>query len=98
MSLQDHLENLRAKPEHVRNRIAFWGSFGLTAVIFTFWLGSFSVSGTKAPAAVASAVDRAGAPADSLLAAAGDFFVDLKDTFFGPKKIEYAEVEARPGK
>ncbi len=97
MSIQTRLEGLRAKPERVRTRIAFWSSFGITAVIFMFWLASFTSIGTPASGAIASAVDKAGAPAQSLLASVGDFFLDIKDLFLGPKKIEYAEVEVTAG-
>ncbi|MEK7642089.1 MAG: hypothetical protein AAB365_03840 [Patescibacteria group bacterium] len=96
MSFQTTLENLRAKPHHVRSRIAFWSSFGITAIIFMFWLGSFSAAGSSSTA-VAAAVDKAGAPGQSLIAGVGGFFVDLKEMFFGSKKIKYAEVEVTPG-
>lgn len=97
MSLQTTLEKMRAKPDHVRTRIAFWSSFGITAVIFTFWLASFSVAGTPNKA-VASAVEKAGTPGQSLVASVGSFFVDIKDMIFGSKKIKYTEVEVSPGK
>ena len=98
MSLQTTLDNLRAKPEHIRKRIAFWSSFGITAVIFMFWLASFSITGTAAKGAVASAVQKAGSPASSLIAGVGNFFVDVKEMIFGAKKIQYAEVEVKAGK
>lgn len=97
MSLQTTLENLRAKPEHVRKRIAFWSSFGITAVIFMFWLASFSMTGTPSTA-IASAVEKAGSPGQSLIAGVGSFFMDIKDMIFGTKKIKYAEVEVTAGK
>jgi len=97
MSLQTTLENLRSKPPHIRSRIAFWSSFGITAVIFMFWLATFSVTGTQ-NSVVASAVDKAGIPGQSLIAGVGNFFVDIKDMIFGAQKIEYAEVEVSAGK
>jgi hypothetical protein len=97
MALQTTLENLRAKPEHVRKRIAFWTSFGVTAVIFMFWLASFSITGTPAQGVVASAVEKAGAPGSSLIAGVGSFFIDVKEMIFGTKKVTYTEVEVRPG-
>lgn len=97
MTFQTHLENLRSKPEHVRSRIAFWSSFGITAIIFTFWLGSFSVAGTVSNGAVADAVSKAGSPGSSLIAGVGDLFVDIKEMIFGAKKIKYSEVEVRAG-
>ncbi len=97
MKLQTHLENLRAKPEHIRKRIAFWSSFGITAIIFAFWLGSFSITGSTASGAVASAVSKAGSPGSSLIAGVGNFFVDIKEMIFGAKKIKYSEVVVTPG-
>jgi hypothetical protein len=99
MNLQAHLEDLRAKPEHIRKRYAFWGSFGITAIIFAFWLGSFSVNMSGASrAVVAQAVNNAGTPAQSLVASVGSFFGDVKDMMFGPRKVTYSTVEVRAGK
>lgn len=98
MALQTHLENLRGKPEHVRKRFAFWSSFGVTAIIFVFWLASFSASGNTSNTVIASAVEKAGSPGSSLIAGVGNFFVDIKEMIFGTKKITYTEVEVSPGK
>ena len=101
MAIQSHLENLREKPEHVRKRIAFWSSFGITAVVFAFWLASstgFSLYSPESRSAVIAAVDRAGSPAQSLIAGVGAFFVDIKELIFGSKKVNYAEVEVSPGR
>ncbi len=97
MAFQQTLENLRAKPEHVRKRIAFWSSFGITAVIFTFWISSFSVTGSNVQGSVATAVTKAGSPGSSLIAGVGGFFTDVKEMVFGAKKITYTEIEVRPG-
>lgn len=98
MSINSTLDNLRSKPEHVRSRIAFWSSFGITAVIFTFWLASFSITGTRATNIVADTIEKAGAPAESLLASVGGFFVDIKDMIFSSREIKYSEVEVSAGK
>lgn len=98
MGLQANLENLRAKPEHIRKRIAFWSSFGITAIIFVFWLASFSYLPSKATGVVTQAVGRAGAPAQSLIASVGSFFVDIKDLVWSPKKVTYSNIEVVPGK
>lgn len=98
MNFQSHLENLRAKPEHIRRRIAFLASFGFTAIIFTFWVASFTSIGTSASQEVASAVGNVGSPGQSLIAGVGGFFGDIRDLVFTPKKVEYKSVEVRPGK
>ena len=97
-TLQNHLENLRSKPDHVRRRIAFWSSFGITAIIFTFWLGSMTGVNTTTGAAVTQAVSRVGSPAQSLVANVGALFGDLKDMIFSPKKVTYSTIEVSPGK
>jgi hypothetical protein len=98
MNLQSHLENLRAKPEHIKKRYAFWSSFGFTAIIFAFWIASFSSWGMASAPAVASVVDKVGTPAQSMIAGVGSFFTDIKDLIFGAKKIKYTSVEVSPGK
>ncbi len=100
MAFATHLETLRAKPEHVRRKIAFWTSFGVTALIFVFWLGSFSSAGKPVPptSAVASAVEKTGSPAQSLIAGVGAFGKDVWSLIFGTKKVTYSEVQVAPGK
>jgi len=100
MNLSSHLENLRSKPEHVRKHYAFWSALGFTAIIFTFWISSFSpfASGNAPQAAVVAAVDRTGTPAESLTASVGNFFGDLKDMVFGPKKVTFSTVVIKAGK
>lgn len=96
MSLQDHIENLRAKPEHIRKRYSFSISLGITAIIFAFWLSSF---GNHSNDAVASAVNKIGTPGHSMIAGVGSFFVDIKDIIFGPKKVNYtSNIEVKPGR
>jgi len=97
MAIQTHLENLRAKPEHIRKRVAFWTSFGITAIIFVFWITSFSITGSTAEGTVATALAKTQSPGSSLIAGVGNFFVDVKEMIFGAKKIEYKEVEVRGG-
>ncbi len=98
MSLQSHLTNLRAKPEHIRKRYAFWGSLGITAVIFAFWLASFTTYVATPKALVTTAVAKAGSPGQSLIAGVGAFFTDISDLIFGSKKVTYPSIEVLPGK
>ena len=98
MTLQAYLNNLRGKSERTRKHVAFWSSFGITAIIFTFWLASFTAAGKGAQTAVAQAVDKAGSPAQSLTASVGAFFGDIKDMIFKPRKVTYGDVQVMPGK
>lgn len=98
MTIQSYLETLKAKPEGTKKQIAFWSSFGITAVIFLFWLASFNVFGGSNHATVAQAVNKASAPSQSLVASVGGFFGDIKDLFFGSRKITYTDIQVSPGK
>ena len=97
MSIQSYIEGLKEKPEHIRKQYAFWWSFGITAVIFAFWLGSFGSLNLGAKSAVATAVDKAGTPAQSLVAGVGAFGKDIWEIVTGPKKVTYSEVIVSPG-
>lgn len=98
MSIQSHLQNLRSKPEHIRKQIAFWSAFGITLIIFVFWVASFTTLGKSTGQAVAHAVQQAGTPAQSLTASVAGFFTDIKDLIFTPKKITYSDIEVAPGR
>ncbi len=97
MTLESYIENLRSKPDHVKKRYAFWTSFGVSFVIFAFWLGSFSSWGSASSSAVATVVNKAGSPGQSLIAGVGSFFGDMKNMVFGAKKVKYTSVEIVPG-
>src|SRR3989344_4106766 len=96
-TLQNHIENLRAKPHHIRKRIAFWSSFGVTALIAVFWVASMTSSGTPVQGAVAKAVNKANPPGQSLVAAVGSLFGDVRDLVMSPKKVEYGAIEVVAG-
>ena len=98
MSIQTYISSLRAKPEGVRKQIALWASVGITAIIFIFWLASVSGVTNSATGAVAQVVEKAGSPAQSLVAGVGSVFGDIKDLIFTPKKITYSSVEVTSGK
>jgi hypothetical protein len=48
MDIRDYIEHLKSKPEHVRRRIAFGTSAGITGVVAVAWLVALSTSGTLA--------------------------------------------------
>ena len=73
--MQDFIERLRAKPEHVRKQIAMGTAAGLTGIVALGWLGGLVAGGTLA---LAPAGDDATVATDSkqngfeeLLGAAG---------------------------
>ena len=98
MSFQEHLENIRAKPDYIRKRFSFLVSFGITAIIFVFWLGSYGIFNNTANSAVATTVNKIGSPGQSLVASVGSFFTDIRDIIFGPKKVTYTSIEVLPGR
>ncbi len=91
---------MRAKPEHVRKQYAFGVSFGITALIFVFWLASFGIM--KGP--IADNTIKPKAPLASLTASAGDaasgFIKYVKELVFGVNQTQYSadKVEVRAGK
>ncbi|MDE2037955.1 MAG: hypothetical protein KGI69_01885 [Patescibacteria group bacterium] len=97
MSIRSYIENVRSKPEKDKRRAAFWWAFGATAIMAVFWVGSITGIDIKSGAAVASAVDRAGSPAQSMVAGAGALASDLWSIIAGPKKLTYSEVQVVPG-
>ena len=97
MDIQRYIDNLREKPEHIRKRYAFAGAFSITAVIFVFWIASFTTLGATSKAAVVASVSMVASPGQTLIASVGSFFVDIKDMIFGAKTITYSEVEVVPG-
>jgi hypothetical protein len=44
----DHVERLRAKPEHIRMRMAMGLSFGITAIVLVIWGSATVASGQLA--------------------------------------------------
>jgi hypothetical protein len=97
MSFNSFLHSLRNKPEHVRRHIALWSSLGVTAVIFMFWLASFTATITGQQNPVTVAMSKAGTPVQSLVANASSFLYDIRDMIFGPKKVQYSNIEVLPG-
>ena len=98
MSFQEHLENIRTKPDHIRRRFSFLMSFGITAIIFIFWLGSYGIFNDTANNAVTTAVNKIGSPGQTLVASVESFFFDVRDLVFGPKKVIYSSIEVLPGR
>lgn len=47
-NLQQHLQTLREKPEHVRRRVAVGTSVGVTALVAVIWAGSLAATGALA--------------------------------------------------
>ncbi len=45
-TLTQHVDTLRAKPHHVRERIAFLAAAGVCAVVAVAWLAALSMSGS----------------------------------------------------
>jgi len=98
MNIQAYIENLRDRPEHIRRRYAFWSSFGVTAVVFAFWLGSISGADAVVKQSVAAVAAKTSSPAQSLVAGIGALGQDVWQIIFGPKKITYSEVQITPGR
>ncbi len=87
----EKLEQLRAKPPHIKKHIAFWTSGGITAIILVFWVTSLNITlKNQAIAAldgdvyvssdneiVGSPVKSAPSPISSLTASVSDAFAPV---------------------
>ena len=97
-AIYSYVENLREKPHHIRRRAAFWWAFGITFVIFLFWLASFDLVGKKVQTSAASVASQVSSPGQSLVAGVGALGSDLWSMITGPKKVTFSEVEVAPAK
>lgn len=97
-AISSYVANLREKPEHARRRAAFWWAFGVTFVIFLFWLASFDLVGKKVQTSAAAVASQVSSPGQSLVAGIGALGSDLWTTITGPKKVTFSEIEVLPGK
>ncbi len=76
---QEHIENLRAKPLHVRENIALAVAGGVTLIVFLGWFAELATSRTfaltptspTAAAPIENPVDKAKSSFSTLLGAAG---------------------------
>ena len=60
MNVRDHVERLKAKPEHIRRRIAVGTSVGITGVVATVWFFTLLFGGTLSLAIPATVVQSDG--------------------------------------
>jgi hypothetical protein len=103
--LLEHIENMKQKPEHVRNRYAFLVSFAVTFVIFMGWIGSYAVTTSPSlaegnPNTAAVADVKVEGPIRSVIGTAGGFLKDVKNIFVGTNQFEYrveSNIEVKPG-
>ncbi|MDP3962590.1 MAG: hypothetical protein Q8Q03_01870 [bacterium] len=97
--VENHIEKMREKPEHVRKQYAFLTSLGVTMIIFMFWVASFSGSFALDSAVVATEKAEVKSPISSLTANVGDAFGYVKDMIFGANQAKYeSEIEVVPGR
>lgn len=95
-----YIENLQKRPEHIRRKAAFWWALGITAVVFAFWVATFSFNGDSVRSSAAAVASNVSSPASSLVAGTGALANDIWRALVGPKKVSYsqqAEVQVVPG-
>lgn len=93
-----HLNRLRAKPDHVKRRIAFFASLGVTFIIFIFWIISFSIG---SPVYENSGSAKVSSPLSSFSASVGNAWDNFRATFFTSRSIDNTAdsngLEVAPG-
>lgn len=77
--IMDHIDTLRAKPEHVRHQIAMAVAFGVTGIVTAGWVAAMATSGSFALeqepiVAELGQIEKPSTPISSLLGAAGAAF------------------------
>lgn len=93
--LENHLEHMRQKPDHIKKQYALFLSGGITLVILGFWLASNNLSLNPEAAAMA----KKASPVSTLTASAADAFDYIKGYFVSGNKVKYEDtVEVVPGK
>ncbi len=94
--IENHIENMRQKPDHKKKQYALLVSGAITLVILGFWTASKTFSLNPAAAAMA----KAQTPVKTLTASAGDAFDYVKGLLFGANKTEYSSdnIEVVGGK
>ena len=95
--MDNYIENLKQKPEHIRKRFAFLVSSSITIVIFAGWIASYGLQSSPALADKDSNVD---APVSSLTATVVGAYDDIKNMIFGSNKVKYSSdiIEVSGGK
>ena len=93
--IENHIENMRAKPHHIKKQYALGVSLGVTLVIFGFWL----VGMRSSSEVVADSVEPM-KPVKALTANVSQAFDYVKSYFVSSNKAEYKpdNVEVLPGK
>jgi hypothetical protein len=96
--IENHIENMRQKPDHVKKQYAFGVSLAFTVIILFVWVSTHTLSLDPEAAALA----KKQAPLKTLTASAGDAFTGTFGYFkslFGGNKVEYVDpIEVVPGK
>ena len=105
MAITAYLKSLPQRPEEYRKRFAFWTSFGITAIIFLFWLASWGLVGGNGKQAVANTTTAENTTGQAMTASVsgfsesvGNFFGGMRDFFFGAKVVTYGDVTVTSGK
>lgn len=77
MALIHHIEKLRAKPEHVRERIALGTSAGITGLVAVIWVVTLAATGTFSLAPSGSTLAAGDQSAQGAIAQTKDNFSQL---------------------
>ena len=85
--MNNYLENLKTKPEHVKKRFAFLVSFAISFVICAGWIASYGLKSSP----VLTDKEKVDAPVSSLTASVIGAYEDIKNMIFGSNKMQYEE-------
>lgn len=84
--MKQHLETLRAKPEHIKRRIAFFSSLSISLLILFVWVVSFQIQSSAEVAQANNDDSSIKTPAVTLSANVSDAWDSLKEVISGAFK------------
>ena len=85
--MNNYIDNLKSKPEHVKKRFAFLVSFVFSFVVFAGWIASYGFKSSP----VLADKEKVDAPVSSLTASVIGAYEDIKNMIFGANKMQYEE-------
>jgi hypothetical protein len=97
--IENHIETMRKKPEHIRRQYALAVSVCFILILFGFW-----IAGKRTPTNEATALAKPMQPIKTLTASVGDAFDYAKTFFVNGNKTKYdaqnqnSNIEVLPGK
>ncbi len=93
MSLNNFIENLREKPEHIKKRFAFLVSFSFSFILFAGWMISVNQNTSQIIVKKLPDGNTVETPVSTLTANVIGAYQDIKNIFRSSNKVEYVSSD-----